>query len=161
MRVIITQPKRYMGIYLCNCDVMKRIYAIALLLVFVWSFSGCEIDSGENFHFKALEIIEADVPENFVLNQSHNIPVTFIRPDDCTFFQGFDVASEAGGIRTIVAIGSVLTEEDCNESEESVSETFTINAIVGGTYSLRFYTGDDANGNPIYLEYEVPVMENK
>ena len=138
---------------------MRRIYAIVFLLSFTCFFSGCDLDTGENFHFKPMEITAADVPDSFVLNQTHNILVTFLRPDDCTFFQGFDVTTEAGGIRNIVAIGSVLTDRSCNQEEESVSETFTITAIENNDYLLRFYTGSDANGAPQYLTFEVPVLE--
>ena len=138
---------------------MKKILALFLLVFCGLNFSGCELDTGENFHFVSLEITSADVPENFVLDRTHNIRVTYSRPDSCTFFQGFDVFAETGGLRTITAIGSVFTEEDCAQQQESVTGTLTITAILQESYTLRFYTGVDADGNPQYLEYVVPVIE--
>lgn len=122
-------------------------------------FYNCELDTGENFHFVSMEITEADVPDFFVLNESHNIEVSFSRPDDCTFFQGFDVFSEGNGRTTVVAIGSVLTEEDCITTDESLTGILTVKAENVDIYTLRFYTGEDTDGNLQYLEYQVPVVD--
>lgn len=139
---------------------MKKGFAFILALVIGLSFSGCELETGENFHFVSLEITDADVPDNFVLNGVHNIEVTFTRPDECTFFQGFDVFPDENGVRTIVAIGSVLTdEESCALTQDSMTGTLTITAIIEESYTLRFYAGVDAEGNQLYLEFFVPVIE--
>ena len=138
---------------------MKRIYTTALIVLCGLVFFNCEIDTGENFFFVSMEVTEADVPEFFVLNESHNIEVTFSRPDDCTFFQGFDVFAEENGRTTVVAIGSVLTEEDCVPSEDSLTGILTLTAESVNTYTLRFYSGEDADGNLQYLEYQVPVVD--
>ncbi|MEM8927740.1 MAG: hypothetical protein AAGC45_06020 [Bacteroidota bacterium] len=138
---------------------MKRIYATALVVLCGLVFFNCELDTGENFHFVSMEITEVDVPDFFVLSESHDIEVNFSRPDDCTFFQGFDVFSEENGRTTVVAIGSVLTDEDCSPSEETLTGTLTLIAEDVDFYTLRFYTGEDASGNLQYLEYQVPVME--
>ena len=115
-------------------------------------FSSCELDTGENFFFVSMEIKEADVPDFFVLNQSHNMDVTFLRPDSCTYFQGFDVFTDENELTTIVAIGSVLTqEEDCSSTEELLTDVVTITADSAQFYTLRFYVGDDAEGNQQYL----------
>ena len=106
-----------------------------------------------------MEITGADVPEVFILNQSHNMDVTFTRGDNCTFFQGFDVFTDENGTTTVVAIGSVLTEEDCSASEESLSGILTITAQDVSFYTLRFYNGEDAEGNAQYLKYIVPVVD--
>ncbi|MEO0572028.1 MAG: hypothetical protein AAF039_10020 [Bacteroidota bacterium] len=138
---------------------MKRIFATALVLLCGLVFYNCELDTGENFHFVSMEITEADVPDFFELGGSHNVEVNFTRPDDCTFFQGFDVFFEENGRTTVVAIGSVLTDEDCALSEESLTGVLTITAEDVDFYTLRFFTGEDADGNLQYLEYQVPVVD--
>ena len=123
-------------------------------------FSGCELDTGENFFFFFFVITEVEVPDSFVLNESYNLEVTFSRPDSCTFFHDFDVFARENGTITVVAIGSVLTEEDCNPTQESLSGivTLPINYQVP-FYTLRFYAGEDGEGNPQFLEYTVPVVD--
>ena len=106
-----------------------------------------------------MEITEVDLPNFLVLNQSHNIEVSIARKDNCTYFQGFDVFTEENGTTTVVAIGSVLTEEDCSTSEENLSGIFTIEVQNVPFYMFRFYNGEDENGNAQYLEHMVPVVD--
>ncbi|MEM8509107.1 MAG: hypothetical protein AAF717_14845 [Bacteroidota bacterium] len=136
---------------------MKRwtYFTVGFILIFL--FSSCELDSGENFHFEPLEITGADVPDSFTLNRTHVIDVSILRTNSCTFFQGFDVTEEEGGVLNIVAIGSVLTNDDCSTVDDTLSSAFNLTAIFNGTYLLRFYAGNDAEGTPQFLEYEVPV----
>lgn len=138
---------------------MKKVFTIALVLACSIFFSNCDLDDKDNFYFVNLEITDADVPDFFVLHQSHNIEVSFSRPDNCTYFQGFDAFSDENGVTTVVAIGSVLTEEDCNPTEESLTGILTITPQVAEFYTLRFYAGTDADGNPQYLEHQVPVVD--
>ena len=138
---------------------MKRVFAVVLVALCGLFMVGCELDSGENFHFVSLEVTNVDIPEHFVFNQSHTMEVTFSRPDNCTFFQGFNVSPEMDGVWTIVAVGSVLLDEDCSPSDESLTGNLTVNAIRTASYTLRFYAGEDSDGEATYLEYEVPVIE--
>lgn len=138
---------------------MKRIFTTALVLLYGLVFYNCELDTGENFYFVSMVTTEADIPDFFALNESHNIEVNFTRPDNCTFFQGFDVFSEENGTTTIVAIGSVLTDGDCSPSDESLTGVLTITAEDVDFYTLRFYSGQDADGDILYLEYQVPVVD--
>lgn len=138
---------------------MKKVFAVVLVALCGLFAVGCELDSGENFHFVSLEITDVAIPDHFVFNQSHTIEVTFSRPDNCTFFHDFDVSPEMGGVWTIVAIGLVLTDEDCSSSDESLMGNLTVNAIRTASYTLRFYAGQDSDGKATYLEYEVPVIE--
>ncbi|MGD1946970.1 MAG: hypothetical protein ACFB0A_12085 [Croceivirga sp.] len=139
---------------------MKRIYGFILLVMGGLSFSSCELDTQENFHFVNLSITEAEIPDFFVLGQSHSMDVTFLRPDSCTYFQGFDVFTDETGLTTVVAIGSVLTQEgDCTSTEDLLTEIVSVTIKDVEFYTLRFYTGDDANGNHLYDEHRVPVVD--
>ncbi len=139
---------------------MKRVFTLAFIVLVGILFTNCELDTGENFYFVSLNITDADVPDFFVLNQSHNMEVTFLRPDSCTFFQGFDVFTDENGLTTIVAIGSVLIDEDdCSVTDELLTDVVTIPVKDVDFYTLRFYIGEDAEGNPQYDEHRVPVVD--
>lgn len=135
---------------------MKKVLAVFSIAV-LFSFYGCEIDSPENFQFVTLKTIAVDLPEAFEHNAQHNIQVTYERPDDCTFFEGFDVFEGDLNTRNIVAIGSLLEKEECVAMDDNVTAAFLFTPINSGNYTLRFYSGDDEDGNPMYLEYVVPV----
>ncbi|MDT0606182.1 hypothetical protein [Croceitalea rosinachiae] len=136
---------------------MKKVFAILGLMV-VFSFYGCDIESGENFQFISLKITAVALPESFEQNTSHNIQVTYERPDNCTFFEGFDVFEVDLNTRSIVAIGSLLKMDECALMQDEVNTSFEFIALNTSSYTLRFYSGDDENGNPIYLEYVIPVI---
>lgn len=138
---------------------MKK--AILLLLLFggCMLFNSCGLDDdGQNFHFTTLSITEANVPDSFDLNETYTIEVTYLRPNNCTFFEGFDFSKPGETDRDIVAIGSVLTDDSaCTQVVEEVIATFEFNVIFTDDYHFRFYSGTDANDNPTYVEYTIPV----
>ena len=135
---------------------MKKVLAVfCVTMAFV--FYGCDIDPEENFQFVTLEITAVELPLNFEQNATHNIQVTYRRPNDCTFFEGFDVFDGDLNTRSIVAIGSLLEQDQCVLMEDEVNASFQFTALNIGTYTMRFYSGEDESGNPVYLEYIVPV----
>jgi hypothetical protein len=136
---------------------MKRLAVIFGILFTVLIGTSCNNDDGVNFHFTALEITGATLPDSFQLNERYQITVTYTRPNDCTYFEGFDVVQKDLTVRDVVAIGSVLTDEACAESTEEVQATFNFVVLYDQTYLFRFWQGEDENGNPIYLQVEVPV----
>ena len=139
---------------------MKKVLMPFMLIVACSWFISCEVDDDSpNFYFTALHTIEADVPESFEYGRTYDIDITYQRPNGCTFFEGFDVVQTAMTDRDVVVIGSVLTDENraCTQAVEEVMATLTFNVIYNKDYTFRFYAGDDAEGNPTYLEYTVPV----
>ncbi len=141
--------------------IMKRYFLIFAAFIGLLSPISCSVDDGENFHFTPLRIINAELPESFVFGGSYDIEVSYIRPDDCTFFNGFDVLQVDNTTRNVVVIGSVLTDESsCNTLEEEITTSFNFSVRFTGTYTFRFWTGEDTNGEQQYLEIEVPVVPN-
>ena len=134
----------------------RKLLSIAAFLALILVV-GCEIEPQENFRFVPLEVISANVPEAFVLNAQHNLEITFRRPDNCTFFHDFDISVESNSERNIVVIGSTLSQDGCVENSVEGNATLSFIALENAPYTFRFYTGIDQNGEPIYLEYIIPV----
>jgi len=131
-----------------------------MMLLAVLSFTGCSLDETENFRFVALPIESVEIPESFDLNETYEIKVRYLRTSDCAFFEGFDIVKEDTTIRTVAAIGSMLSDsDDCKEVLEEVETSFNFIVLYPDTYLFKFYTGEDANGEAEYLEIEVPVNE--
>ncbi len=140
---------------------MKKVIALFILLGVGLLSSSCDLnDDAPNFHFTTLSVVEANVPESFELNQTYDIEVTYLRPDGCTFFEGFDVAKTGETDRDIVVIGSVLSDGDtaCTQAVEEVVAILKFNVIFTGEYNFRFYAGTNANEDAVYLEYTIPVV---
>ncbi|WP_192878018.1 MULTISPECIES: hypothetical protein [Arenibacter] len=138
---------------------MKRV--IFLLLVASFSLmTSCDINDDVNYHFEALQVKSVEMPEAFDYGQIYKIKVTYFRPDNCTFFEGFDVVKEDVTTRKVVTIGTVLEDEDeCTGAGEDLIATFNFEVLYDQPYLFRYWTGEDANGEPTYLEITVPVNE--
>ena len=138
---------------------MSSKKSLFLLLSFLaFGLSSCKLeDDGVNFRFVPLQIVSADVPESFDLNETYEIRVRYLRPSACVFFEGFDITSEATTTRNVVAIGSDFYEEACTQAVEELEATFNFICLYEEPYLFRFWTGEDENGNQQYLEIEVPV----
>ncbi|MFS4466315.1 hypothetical protein [Maribacter sp. 2210JD10-5] len=130
-----------------------------LIVGFVLILGGCSLnDDGPNFHFTALEIVSAELPDAFELNETYRIDVTFNLPNGCTSFNGFDVTQEDTTVRNVVVFGAVRTDiDDC--SEELVQEESFFNFVVvhNEPYLFKFYQGENSEGEPEFFEVTVPV----
>ncbi len=138
---------------------MKRIFFALSVVMSILSFVSCSLDDGVNFHFKPLQIIRADLPESFDLHQVYDIKVTFIRPDDCTLFERFNVIRTDTTTREVAVIGAVMEKQTCLNVDQEIEESFKFEVRYTDTYLFRFWTGENENGDPQFLEIEVPVNQ--
>ena len=137
---------------------MRNLFAFSMMLLIVLSFTGCSLEDTENFRFVAFPIESVELPESFELNETYEIKVKYLRGSDCAFFEGFDIVNEETTVRNVAAIGSMLSDsDDCKEVLEEVETSFNFIVLYQDTYLIKFYTGEDAEGEPLYLEIEVPV----
>jgi len=137
---------------------MKRIFVRIALFTFAFILFSCNNDDkGTNFHFTALRILQAELPASFELNERYQIKVTYERPNNCTFFEGFDVTSADTTIRDVTVIGSVFDDEDCAEVIEEVEATFDFIVLHNQPYTFRFWQGKNESGEHQFLEVMVPV----
>ncbi|MDC6366430.1 MULTISPECIES: hypothetical protein [Flavobacteriaceae] len=139
---------------------MKKIIVPIFAIMACTFFGSCDLESDSpNFHFTTLKVVEAELPESFELNTTYDLQVTYERPNGCTFFEGFDVDKIGQTDRDVAVIGTVLTDENaaCTQAIEQVVATLRFQVIFTEDYNFRFYAGQDASENPVYLEYTVPV----
>jgi hypothetical protein len=133
---------------------------LVFLVAGLW-FSSCELDDDTpNFYFTSLDVVAVDMPESFELNETYDIDVTYVRPDGCTYFEGFDVVKTGQTDREVIVVGSRLTNEGlaCTQATEEVVATMQFHVIFTGEYHFKFYAGQDENDEAVYLEYDVPVV---
>ena len=125
------------------------------------TFFGCSLgDDQENFHFVVLPITSVEMPESFVLNETYEIKVTYLRASDCEYFEGFDIVKEDTTVRNVAAIGSMLSDSDtCKEISQEIETSFNFIVLYNETYTFKYYTGDDESGVAQFIEIEVPVTE--
>ncbi len=139
---------------------MKKTLLILLCFLAV-PLGSCSLedDDNTNFNFVTLRIIDAELPESFMLNTSYTIKVTYLKPNGCTFFEGFDVSQIDLTTREVVVIGSEFQDTACTQQVEEVETTFDFFVIYTDDYLFRFWTGENAEGEQEYLEFVVPVEQ--
>ena len=138
---------------------MKKKIAFSLMLFTALTFLGCSLgDEQENFHFVALPITSVEMPESFVLNETYEIKVTYLRESDCEYFEGFDILKEDTTVRNVAAIGSMLSDSDtCKEISQEIETSFNFIVLYNQTYTFKYFTGIDENGDAQFIEIKVPV----
>lgn len=136
---------------------MRLVKGLPIFLIFIL-LTGCDVgDDGMSYHFVTLQIVDVDVPEAFELNETYEIGVTYLRPNGCTTFEGFDVTSEGTTVRRVVAVGAEFPEENCSAPGGEAQTSFRFTCLYYDTYLFRFYTGNNEAGSPEFIEVEVPV----
>ena len=135
---------------------MKKILS---LLVLFFIFNACSTDNGNNFSFELLPITTVDIPTEFTLGQTYPITVHYNRPTTCHYFNNL-FYDKYLNTRTIAVESAVEERNNCHDlSAADAADSYTFNFYVtsNGSYIFKFYQGKDANGNDIFLQYEVPV----
>ncbi len=135
---------------------MKKI---ALLLLTVFALNSCSLEGTEpNYYLEVLPVESFTVPESFDMNGSYEIKVKYKRPSDCHYYEGIYYEKD-GDTRIFGVQTRVLNDNDCLPlNEEPIEVKFNFVCTPGYTrYVFKFYKGEDANGNNIFEEVEIPV----
>ncbi|MFC6097467.1 hypothetical protein ACFPVY_12500 [Flavobacterium qiangtangense] len=141
---------------------MKKFVTLFILFIaFLFTFSSCDVsdDTTSNYQFQLVAIDSVEVPQYFVLGETKQIKVYYKRPSTCHFYDGFYYEKNAN-IRTVAVQMAVFDEPNCEILEEEVA-TATFNFYVSNpdSYIFKFYQGEDATGQNIFAEYEIPVIQ--
>lgn len=135
---------------------MKKIISLVAL---VFLFNACSRDDGDSYTLELVPIESVDIPSQFTLGQTYPITVHYNRPTSCYYFNKLFYEKNLN-IRTIAVENVVLESNNCEPligTSAAVTETFNFIVTSNGSYIFKFYNGKDTNGEPIFLEYEVPV----
>jgi hypothetical protein len=138
--------------------IMKKTFLLILCCIAILITSCSLNDDSVKFHFVPLQIVDAEFPESFSLNETYNIKITYIVPNNCVAFEGFDVSNIDITSRNIVAIGSEREDEVCNLVAVEAEGSIDFICLYEGTYFFRMWSGEDGNGEQQYIELEVPVV---
>ena len=138
---------------------MRNFWKEFAVVILAFLVNSCDIGEDEvNYHFVTLQVLEVDMPEAFRLNETYEVGVTVLEPNDCTHFDGFNISSEALTVRQVVPIGTELDDQVCAEVISRNETSFEFTCLYSEPYLFRFWTGENEEGVPQYLEIEVPVI---
>lgn len=134
---------------------MKKIVS---LLALIFLLNSCVPDDRTDYLFELLPVESVEIPTEFTLGETYPIKMYYRRPTTCHTFNTIYYDKNLN-IRTIAIESAVRQENDCQELTEDNLVECSFNFLVtsNGSYIFKFYQGQDAQGNNIFLEFEVPV----
>lgn len=135
---------------------MKKIF----LLLFSLFLLGSCTPEGEKYHFEIIPVDSFEVPTSFVTGQTYTIKIFYRRPTICYEFNGFYYHKNENirtiGVQTLVRDEGTCTPLDLNTMPSEATLNFYVTKTEG-SYIFKFYKGEDAEGNNIFEEVEIPV----
>lgn len=144
---------------------MKKLLLLLALVTFS-IFSSCSPEDDNNLSF-TLELVPvqdiADIPEHFERGRTYDIKLYYMMPSDCHYLNKI-LLEPMGANEWMVAIEAfVVDNPDCNQFEQMVMEEVIVQFTCTTSYSgnnctLKFYNGEDDEGNPQFIERTIPVQ---
>lgn len=137
---------------------MGRLRSLFVSIGVLSLLFSCELDRVESFELPFLATVQAQVPDSLILENTYSIDVTVLIPNSCTSFVGFNITEPELTTRNIVPVGSTQSDDsNCVTTNDELVTTLDLTVRYSNDYLLRFYVGDDNDGNPVFQEYNVPV----
>ncbi len=137
---------------------MKKL---SVLIVVFLSLIGCSTDDAPIFFFEVTPVnAVSSVPDTFVVGQTDTLQITYRRPSTCHAFNGFDINRD-GDVKEITLVTKVVEgRANCSDLEDDTrTAPLVITPEEVGELNLSFFTGNDADGNPTFLTFNIPIEE--
>jgi hypothetical protein len=136
---------------------MKNIITLFLAVFLLF---GCndDDDNYHDYHLEYVNVISADLPDEFVYGRTYRITVTIELPNSCYYYYNqYDYFYE-GTSRLIYPIVHVDDGVDCTQDITETIFEIPVQALQYEPYIFKFYQGEDDDGQDMFLTIEVPVI---
>jgi len=138
---------------------MKKFLALFMIATAV--LVGCDDDDDYNdhdYHLEYVSVISAELPDEFVYGRTYRIHVTIELPNSCYYFYNqYDYFYE-GTSRLIYPIAHIDDGVECTPNIRETTFSIPVHALQYEPYIFKFYQGEDADGQDMFLTIEVPVI---
>lgn len=135
---------------------MKKLWILCLLAV---GFASCDPGDNEYPVFAIGPVDEVEAPATYRVDSISEFVVRYSRPNTCHIFNGFYYVAN-GDTRTIAVEYMKMNRNDCEVEPNPVYEVpLRFKPRHSGTYLLKFWTGEDQNGDDQFIEIEAVVPE--
>ena len=128
-------------------------------------YLSCSKDSDtEDVTLELMPVTEVELPNDFHANGENIIRVKFIRPTDCYAFNQFYLESTA--TESKIAVESMVYHYNnggCHPLQGNnnvATQVLRFRPENTGEYTLKFWQGKDANGNDLFLTYDITVTSS-
>ncbi|APX98834.1 hypothetical protein CLV86_1755 [Lacinutrix venerupis] len=134
---------------------MKKIIVLIIGLIL---FSCSTNDDSFVMYQDPMPVESVILPDEFVLNETYEITVTYLKPTSCHTFSDIFYKKNQNN-RTVVIIGTVFQNNtNCEELNTPFEASFNFTATETGSYVFKFWESKNDEGEDVYLTIEVPVL---
>ncbi len=136
---------------------MLLMKKIVLSIIAALTLVSCTTE-GEEFTLEVLPVAKVVTPTAFKRDSITNIPVTYLRPTNCHFFEDF-YYDRLDFTRVIAIYNSrILKENTClPRQNDSVVVNLRFKPVELGTYNLKFWKGTNSSGQDEFFEIQAVV----
>ena len=135
-------------------------YLLIMIVALTVSVSSCNDDDNNyhDYHLEYVSVISAELPDEFIYGSTYRIDVTIELPNSCYFYYNqYDYFYE-GTSRLIYPIVHVDDDDACTPNIRETTFSIPVHALQHEPYIFKFYQGEDADGQDMFLTIEVPVI---
>lgn len=137
---------------------MKKKFTFLIALVTL----SCSLDDGNDtieIFNESLPIEAANLPDQFKRNQIYDVTLTYSKPTNCHIYRDLLFKRDINEI-TIEVLAEKYIQEGvaCDSLGKAYETTFKFPALQGDNYMFKFWQGKNDQGEDIYLEIDVPVV---
>ncbi len=134
-----------------------QIMIVVLSISLVSCSKDDDFDQGHDFHLEKVNVVSAELPQEFNFGSTYEMIVTASLPNSCYFYYDqLDYVYE-GTSRLIYPIAHVDDGISCNLNVTETTFPLRVTALQIEPYIFKFYQGKDADGKEMFLTIEVPV----
>ncbi len=132
---------------------MKKLIVVFLLVFVISSCTNTE----ESYTLEILPVAKVEMQTAFARDSVTEIPVKYIRPSKCYFFEDF-YYQKNDFTRVVAIYNAHLSRNDCQVVEnDTVVVPLKFKPTEIGTYTFKFWKGTNTSGQEDFFEYEVVV----
>lgn len=133
---------------------MKKIIYYFILIT---AFAACTPkDNAPDEKLVILPVAEVTFPTTFEENVVSEIPIKFALPNGCHRFYDFYYL-KSDNTRTVAIVAVNSNQEVCSQNVTIATQILKFKPALAGTYTFKFYKGQDAAGADEFFEYEAVV----
>jgi len=135
-------------------------YLLIMVVALTLSVTSCsnDDDNYHDYHLEYVSVVSADLPDEFIFGNTYRINVTIELPNSCYYYYNqYDYFYE-GTSRLIYPIAHVDDGVACTLNITETTFSIPVQALQSEPYIFKFYQGEDAEGQDMFLTIEVPVI---
>ncbi|WP_395633825.1 hypothetical protein [Flavobacterium sp.] len=135
---------------------MKKILSVVTLLFLL---NSCSPESDTRYSLELLPVESVEIPTEMTLGETYQFKMYYRLPSTCHSYNTIYYHKDLN-VRTVAVESLVREQNNCQEVTENNLYECTFDFVVtsNGSYVFKFWQGEDAQGNDIFLEYEIPVL---